>query len=108
MRRGGCFEFSMILSTIKKLLDLHSNFEMTFVKRQTNLVAHMLAKTANFWTKRCIFYLVPPYIENLLSTKINLSLSKKKRERCYIARDEWCTMQQKWKTCANGNMMLVL
>jgi hypothetical protein len=71
MRRGRCSEFSMIIPTIKNLLNLHSNFEVKFVKRQANSVAHVLDKAANFWARHRIFYLIPPYIDNLLSNEIN-------------------------------------
>lgn len=41
---GGNTEFSVIISSIKNLLALHSYFEVKFVKHQTNSVTHLLAK----------------------------------------------------------------
>jgi ribonuclease HI len=58
--------FSIIISSIKNLLLLNSNFEVKFVKRQANLVAHQLARAANYWAGRCDFYSIPPCIENQL------------------------------------------
>jgi hypothetical protein len=40
--------------------------EVTFIKRQTNLVAHQLVKTDNFLANRCDFYSIPLCIENQL------------------------------------------
>ncbi|KAK2429281.1 ankyrin repeat-containing protein [Trifolium repens] len=37
---------SLLISSIKNLLFLNSNFEVKFVKRQANSVAHMLARVA--------------------------------------------------------------
>lgn len=62
---GGNSEFSLIISCIKNLLDSHSNFEVKFVKRQVNSVAHVLAKSANYWTRRSVFHLIPPCIDNI-------------------------------------------
>jgi ribonuclease HI len=63
---NGASIFSIIISNIKNLLLLNPNFEVKFVKRQVNLVAHQLARAAKFWTRRCDFYSIPPCIENLL------------------------------------------
>ncbi|CAJ2675250.1 unnamed protein product [Trifolium pratense] len=40
-------EFSALISSIKNFLALNFNFEVKFVKRQTNLVAHLLVKVVN-------------------------------------------------------------
>ena len=63
--------FSIIISSIKNLLLLNSNFEVKFVKRQTNLVAHKLARAANSWASRCDFYSSPPCIENQLNNEMS-------------------------------------
>ncbi|PNX63246.1 60S ribosomal protein l23, partial [Trifolium pratense] len=55
MRNGGSSEFYLTISCIKNMLALYSNFEVNFVKRQANSVAHLLAKAANSWTRCCIF-----------------------------------------------------
>jgi ribonuclease HI len=47
--------FSMLISYIKSLLLLHSNFEVKFVKRQTNMVAQSLARAAYSMSSRYIF-----------------------------------------------------
>ncbi|XP_058783384.1 uncharacterized protein LOC131658067 [Vicia villosa] len=43
----GNSKFSVIISSIKNMLELHSNFEVKFVKRQANLIAHLLVRTTN-------------------------------------------------------------
>ncbi|XP_045809903.1 uncharacterized protein LOC123904263 [Trifolium pratense] len=70
-RYGGNSEFSMLISSIKSLLTLHSNFEVKFIKRQANSVAHLLAKAANSWPRRCGFYSLPLCIENQLMNDMN-------------------------------------
>ena len=42
-------EFYAIVSSIIYQLSLHFNFEVEFVRRQTNMIAHILSKTT------CIF-----------------------------------------------------
>jgi ribonuclease HI len=67
----GASAFSIIISSIKNLLLLNSNFEVKFVKRQANLVAHKLARAANSWASRCDFYSIPPCIENQLNNEMS-------------------------------------
>jgi hypothetical protein len=67
----GNSEFSIIISSIKSLLNLHSNFEVKFVKRHANSVAHVLAKAANSWTRRNVFHTIPLCIENTLLIEMN-------------------------------------
>lgn len=43
----GRSEFSLIILSIKSLLHLFSNFEVKFIKRQADSVAHTLAKVVN-------------------------------------------------------------
>jgi ribonuclease HI len=68
---GGNSEFSIIIASIKSLLNLHSNFEVKFVKRQANSVAHLLAKAANSWSRRNVFHTIPLCIENTLAIQMN-------------------------------------
>ncbi|CAJ2667453.1 unnamed protein product [Trifolium pratense] len=68
---NGASIFSIIISNIKNLLLLNSNFEVKFVKRQANLVAHKLARVAKSWASRCDFYSIPPCIENLLINEMS-------------------------------------
>jgi hypothetical protein len=55
----GVSVFSTLISSFKRLF-LNSNFEVKFVKPQANLVAHLLARVANSWASRCVFYSIPP------------------------------------------------
>ncbi|GAU38425.1 hypothetical protein TSUD_396050 [Trifolium subterraneum] len=43
---NGVSEFSSIICNIQNILSLNSNFNMKFVKRQANMVAHKLARAA--------------------------------------------------------------
>jgi ribonuclease HI len=63
--------FSTIICNIKNLLLLNPNFEVKFVKRQANSVAHKLARAANSWASRCVFYSVPPCIEHQLLIELS-------------------------------------
>ncbi|XP_058745894.1 uncharacterized protein LOC131618744 [Vicia villosa] len=63
---SGLSEFSFIISSIRSLLLNFPNFEVKFVKRQANSVAHSLAKAADSWTRRSWFNVIPPCIATLL------------------------------------------
>ncbi|XP_058746610.1 uncharacterized protein LOC131619538 [Vicia villosa] len=63
---SGNSEFSVIILSIQRLLQCYSNFEVKFIKRQTNMVAHSLAKAANSWSRRSNFNVPPPCIEHIL------------------------------------------
>jgi ribonuclease HI len=68
---GGQSEFSLLISSIKSLLVPHYNFEVKFVKRQANSVAHLLAKAANSWSRRSFFHLIPRCIEQQLFNEMS-------------------------------------
>jgi hypothetical protein len=59
----GDSEFSAIVSSIIYQLSLHSNFEVKFVRRQANMVAHTLARAACSWASHRIFDSYPSCIE---------------------------------------------
>lgn len=61
---GGSSVFSVIISNIKNLLDLHSNFEGKFVKRQANLIAHLLHKADNSRIRRRFLHSVSLCMNN--------------------------------------------
>lgn len=61
----------MIISCIKNLLLYNANFEVKFVKRQTNSVAYLLAKLVNSWTRHSVFHLIPQCIEQYLSNEMS-------------------------------------
>ncbi|PNX77970.1 hypothetical protein L195_g033943 [Trifolium pratense] len=44
---GGVSMFSVLISSIKNMLPLNSNFDVKFIKRQANSVAHKLARVAD-------------------------------------------------------------
>jgi hypothetical protein len=47
------------------------NFEVKFVRRQTNLVAHTFVRAANVWASFYIFEINPLCIEHLLVNDMN-------------------------------------
>jgi ribonuclease HI len=53
--RGGTSEFSSLICHIQNVLLCNPNFMVKFIKRQTNMVAHTLARAAIAWASRCIF-----------------------------------------------------
>ncbi|KAK2436569.1 hypothetical protein QL285_021555 [Trifolium repens] len=65
--QNGIFEFSILISHIQYLLRSHNYFEVKYVKRQANNVAHTLARAAY---SRRIFYSIPRCIETILSNEI--------------------------------------
>jgi hypothetical protein len=67
----GTFEFSAVISHIKSLLLLCPNFEVKFVKRQANMVAHSLARAAYSMPSRCIFESVSRCIDNYINNEMN-------------------------------------
>ncbi|XP_058783600.1 uncharacterized protein LOC131658309 [Vicia villosa] len=62
----GNSEFSVIILSTQSLLQIYSNFEVKFVKRQANMVAHSLANVAISWSRRSSFNVPPPCIEHIL------------------------------------------
>jgi ribonuclease HI len=60
--RGGSSEFIFIISQIKNILCCNPTFEVKFIKRQANMVAHTLVRAAIAWSRRCTFESLPPYI----------------------------------------------
>jgi ribonuclease HI len=69
-RQAGVSDFSILISHIQSLLRLNNYFEVKYVKRQANKVAHSLARAAFSMSRRCIFDSVPPCIESLLSNEL--------------------------------------
>ncbi|XP_058783075.1 uncharacterized protein LOC131657726 [Vicia villosa] len=67
----GVSEFSCIISSINGLLFNFPNFEVKFVKRQANTVAHTIAKAADSWSRRSLFHMIPLCIEQLLLLDMN-------------------------------------
>jgi ribonuclease HI len=66
-RVNGISEFSSLIVMIKNVLSLFSNFQVKFIKRQANTVAHKLAITIVSWLRRYIFDLSPFCIDTLLA-----------------------------------------
>jgi ribonuclease HI len=62
----GLSEFSTLITHIKSLLRMNNCFEVKYVKRQTNKVAHSLARAANSMFSRCMFESIPRCIHTYL------------------------------------------
>jgi ribonuclease HI len=70
-RQDGLSEFSILISNIKNLLLLNNNFEVKFVKRQTNTIAHFLARTAYSISSRRLFESISRCINTYLINEIH-------------------------------------
>src|SRR6266487_1272720 len=66
MKRRGNSEFLSIVHDILSLMSSFINFEVKFVRRQANLVAHTLARAANSWASFHRFENIPFCIEQLV------------------------------------------
>ncbi|XP_058783839.1 uncharacterized protein LOC131658576 [Vicia villosa] len=64
---SGRSEFHHVIHSIRLLLSSFHNFEVKFVKRQANMVAHSLVKTANSWARRSSLHNIPPCIALLIN-----------------------------------------
>jgi len=62
----GDSEFYTIVFSIIYQLSLHFNFEVKFVRKQANMVAHNLARAACSWVSHCIFNSYSSCIEHWL------------------------------------------
>jgi ribonuclease HI len=65
-RQSGVSEFSILITRIQSLLRSNNYFEVKYVKRQANKVAHYLATAAFSLSRRRVFDLVPPCIATYL------------------------------------------
>ncbi|KAK2412507.1 hypothetical protein QL285_047692 [Trifolium repens] len=69
-RQSGVSEFSLLISHIQSLLRLHNYFEVKYVRRQANKIAHYLARAAVSMSRRCVFDSVPRCIETYLNNEM--------------------------------------
>ncbi|GAU41436.1 hypothetical protein TSUD_98320 [Trifolium subterraneum] len=72
MQRRGNSEFLSIVHDILSLMSSFINFEVKFVRRQANLVAHALARAANSWASFHRFENIPFCIEHLIFNEMKL------------------------------------
>ncbi|GAU25758.1 hypothetical protein TSUD_222150 [Trifolium subterraneum] len=66
MKRRGNSEFLSIVHDILSFMSSFPNFEVKFVRRQANSVAHSLARAANSWSSFHRFEIIPLCIEHLI------------------------------------------
>jgi ribonuclease HI len=69
-RQVGVSDFSILISHIQSLLSLNNYFEVKYVKRQANKVAHSLARAAFSMSRRRVFDSVPPCIDSMLINEL--------------------------------------
>ncbi|KAK2399000.1 hypothetical protein QL285_048880 [Trifolium repens] len=70
-KQVGLSEFSTLIAHIQNLLRMNNYFEVKYVKRQANKVAHSLARAAFSMSRRCIFDSVPRCIETQLINEMS-------------------------------------
>ncbi|PNX90009.1 cytochrome p450, partial [Trifolium pratense] len=71
-RRPDNSEFNSIINDIIPLMSSSNvNFEVKFVTRQANLIAHTLARAAKIWVSFHRFEIIPLCIEHLLVNDMN-------------------------------------
>jgi ribonuclease HI len=63
-RNTGVSEFSSIINKIKCMVSLNLGFELKFIRRQANMIAHTIAKAVILWSHRHIFDSIPSCINN--------------------------------------------
>ncbi|KAK2370554.1 hypothetical protein QL285_083597 [Trifolium repens] len=68
-RQSGVSEFSLLISHIQSLLRMNNYFEVKYVSRQANKVAHYLARAAFSMSRRRIFDWIPRCIETYLNNE---------------------------------------
>jgi ribonuclease HI len=82
--QSGVSEFSLLISYIQSLLTMHNYFEVKYVRRQANKVAHHLARAAFSMSRRRIFDSIPPCIDSYLQNeKVLVCFFKKKKKKHY-------------------------
>jgi ribonuclease HI len=68
--RDGSSEFNFLICHIISILRCNPNFMVKFIKRQTNMVAHVLARTAISWASRRTFETLPICITVILNNEM--------------------------------------
>ncbi|WJX78361.1 hypothetical protein P8452_61592 [Trifolium repens] len=69
-RQAGVSDFSILISHIQSLISNNNYFEVKYVKRQANRVAHSLARAALSMSSRRVFDSVPPCIDSILINEV--------------------------------------
>jgi hypothetical protein len=67
---SGFSKFSSIICNIRNTFNRNPNFVVKFIKWQTNLVTHTLAKVAVSWASHCICETLPLCISSLLHNEM--------------------------------------
>jgi ribonuclease HI len=67
---NGISEFSTLITHIQSLLRSHNYFEVKYVKRQANNVAHTLARAAYSMSSRRVYDSIPRCIDTILNNEM--------------------------------------
>ena len=70
LRRGNS-EFLSIVHDIVNFMSSFLNFEVKFIRRQANSVAHALARAANSWVSFHRFEIIPLCIEHSIANEMH-------------------------------------
>jgi hypothetical protein len=70
-RHNDISEFSLVVADIIEIMLFCVNFEMKFVRRQANMIAHTLARADNYWDSFHRFEIVLLCIEQLLVNEMH-------------------------------------
>jgi hypothetical protein len=71
-RAGGVSEFNVIVNNIRCILVSNCNFEIKFIQRQMNMVAHTLDRAViSYTSRRQVYDYVPPCIYSLLNNEMS-------------------------------------
>ncbi|GAU30919.1 hypothetical protein TSUD_143670 [Trifolium subterraneum] len=71
LRRPDNSEFNLIVNNIILFMSSYVNFEVKFIRRQANSVAHTLARAANSWASFHRFEIIPLCIEHLIVNEMH-------------------------------------
>jgi hypothetical protein len=89
----GNSKFRSIICKIKNVLSFNSNFVVKFIKRQVNMVVHMLVRAAIFWSSYYTFDLLSLYITSLLNNEMVWVVICKKKKNTHTNKTNRCN---KW------------
>jgi hypothetical protein len=68
--RGNSSEFSFLIYHINHIMSCNPNFMVKFIKRQSNMIAHILARAVISWSHRCTFKTLHLCITHLLNNEM--------------------------------------
>jgi len=61
----GLSECNVYVNSTQSILALNRTFEVKFIRRQANVIAHSLARAAIYYASHQVYAYVPPFIHSL-------------------------------------------